>query len=159
MGLVLAPLELRKPSKTGHWEEAVLIDRCEPLLRPLLALKRKAAAQGSALFSFGKGTLTARLRQAAHRLGLDEFNISAYSLRHGGASHDLLCQLRPLQDVKRRGRWAADNSLKRYAKETRLIEVMQRVPVDTIRRASDLQACLAKAIVSHMPANVAAYDV
>lgn len=109
IGLVLAPMELRKPSKTGHWDEAVLSDRCDALIRPLLTLKRKAVAEGAPLFSFRKGMVTPAIRLAGEKSGLSEFNISAYSLRNGGASHDLLCQMRPLQKVKRCGRWASDS--------------------------------------------------
>lgn len=157
VGLVLAPMELRKPSKTGHWDEAVLIDRCDALLGPLLTLKKKAMAEGSPLFSFRRGSMTPAIRRAADDLGLAEFSVTAYSLRHGGASHDLLCQMRPLQEIKRRGRWASDSCLRRYSKETRLIEVMQRVPLATVQRASRLQARLAPTLFACMPPHIAAY--
>lgn len=157
VGLILAPLELAKPSKTVFWEEAVLIDRCDPLISPLLALKGHAIAHDTKLWSFRLGALSARMRQAADRVGLNEFHISAYSLRHGGASHDLLCQLRPLQEVKRRGRWASDSSLKIYSKETRLIEVMQRVPPETVRRATRLQSVLAETLLSRIPPHIRAF--
>eukprot|EP00972_Heterocapsa_arctica_P038827 5721550-Heterocapsa_arctica.AAC.1 len=39
-----------------------------------------------------------------------------YQMRHGGASEDLLSHSRPQDDVKRRGRWSTDSSLRRYAK-------------------------------------------
>lgn len=157
VGLVLAPLELAKPSKTGLWEEAVLIDRCDPIIRPLLALKSHAIAHNTKLWSFCLGALSARMRQATERVGLNEFNISAYSLRHGGASHDLRCQLRPLQEVKRRVRWASDSSLKRFSKETRLIEVMQRVPPETVGRATRLQSVLAETLLNRIPAHLLAF--
>lgn len=91
IGLVLAPSELRMPSKTGNWDEALLIERCDAIVVPLLAMKLKAATEESMHFSFKQEAMTPKIRAAAESLGLAEFNISAYSLRHGGASHDLLC--------------------------------------------------------------------
>lgn len=62
-----------------------------------------------------------------------------------------------MQEVKRRGRWVSDSSLKRYSKETRLIEVMQRVPLPTVEKATRLQERPGPALVAAMPANVASY--
>ena len=39
----------------------------------------------------------------------------AYSLRHAGASHDLLSRQRPMSEIKLRGRWNCDSSVQRYA--------------------------------------------
>ena len=43
-----------------------------------------------------------------------------HDLRHAGASDDLLSGHRALGEVKERGRWAADGSVRRYAKRTRM---------------------------------------
>eukprot|EP00969_Alexandrium_andersonii_P103968 4587497-Alexandrium_andersonii.AAC.1 len=37
-----------------------------------------------------------------------------YQLRHGGASWDRLRRVRTLQEVKQRGQWSADASVRRY---------------------------------------------
>ena len=42
--------------------------------------------------------------------------MALYGLRHGGASHDTLLQLRSYSQVKERGRWATDASVHRYRK-------------------------------------------
>jgi hypothetical protein len=44
--------------------------------------------------------------------------LDSYSLRHGGASADRLDNRRSIAAVKRRGRWRADASLRRYEKST-----------------------------------------
>ena len=87
-------------------------------------------------------------------LGLEAFGLSAYSLRHGGASHDLLCNQRVLAEVKRRGRWASDTSLRRYSKETRLLEVMSRIPALTIQQGHGMQEHLAHHLLALMPVEV-----
>ena len=46
-------------------------------------------------------------------------NSCLYTLRHGGASHDSLHDLRSLASIKERGRWVTDASLVRYKKATR----------------------------------------
>ena len=48
--------------------------------------------------------------------------------RHGGATHDVLSRRRSLLEVKQHGRWASDNSLKRYVKEARLQTEVAKVP-------------------------------
>lgn len=48
------------------------------------------------------------------RFGERGFTTCLYGLRHGGASHDTLNRLRSLQQVKERGRWVTDSSVRRY---------------------------------------------
>lgn len=55
------------------------------------------------------------------------------TLRHGGASHDLLYRIHSLEAVQRRGRWASSKSLRRYGKETRPIELTAALPKCVLR--------------------------
>ena len=43
-------------------------------------------------------------------------DVCMYQLRHGGASEDILSARRTLAEVKTRGHWSQDSSVKRYAK-------------------------------------------
>ena len=105
-----------------------------PLLKPALAfLKCRAASPDAALWSFPRGDLVEVLRAHGNALGLQEINVSLYSLRHGGASRDLLKKYRTLKEIKLRGRWASDSSLRRYSKETKLVDILSRVPPSTLR--------------------------
>ncbi len=45
---------------------------------------------------------------------------SLYRLRHGGASSDVASKNRTLEQFKRRGRWQADESVRRYTQVERL---------------------------------------
>ena len=51
-------------------------------------------------------------------------------MRHGGASHELAVKARPLDEIKKRGRWLTDTSLRRYEKGARLPELLAKIPRD-----------------------------
>ena len=50
-----------------------------------------------------------------------------YALRHGGASYDLLHARRRFEDVKARGRWFTDSSVRRYTKHARALKEAGRL--------------------------------
>ena len=56
-------------------------------------------------------------------------------MRHGGASHDIVHNKRHITAVKKRGRWANDLSLKRYAKDVRLQKVELEASQENLARA------------------------
>ena len=58
-----------------------------------------------------------------------------YRMRHGGASHDIVSNQRSVLEVKKRGRWANDQSLKRYAKGVRLQKVELEAGQEALARA------------------------
>jgi len=80
------------------------------------------------LWTCSPSRIIALFEQAVQRLDLTALCPSRYSLRHGGASHDLLSGTRSLADIKFRGHWKSDNSLMRYAKATRALRDLHRVP-------------------------------
>ena len=51
--------------------------------------------------------------------GTDVLEPSLYALHHGGASHDAASGARSIQEIKDRGRWSSDASLRRYRKTSR----------------------------------------
>ena len=80
---------------------------------------------------------------AARALGLEPLRPCLYALRHGGASDDVLTQRRSMLAVKARGRWASDDSLKRYGKATRLLSEVQKMPPATVAYGARIEAALA----------------
>ena len=68
-------------------------------------------------------------------LGMAMLKPVRYSLRHGGASDDILTRRRSLLEVKRRGQWRTDQSLRRYGKETKAMEELQKLPAETLSYA------------------------
>ena len=51
-----------------------------------------------------------------------------YQLRHTGASMDIATGDRQLQAVKKRGRWSADASVKRYEWSAHVTRVLYMIP-------------------------------
>ena len=106
-----------RPGKTGEMDESVIVDNQSiwPLLEALV--HGKGPIDG--LWTFAPDEVRSMFRRAAAALGL-ETELTLYSLRHGGASDDLLSLRRTRKEVKDRGRWRTDQSLLRYAKRARM---------------------------------------
>ena len=68
------------------------------------------------MWTFTYHMLLSKFKMDCHELGLTD--PSLYRLRHRGASHDAAARLRGIAEIKRRGRWAKDNSVRRYDKRT-----------------------------------------
>ena len=88
----------------------------------------------AALRRFVPRTLTRLPKTTSHTLLLSTFGLSSRSLRHDGAFHDLLHEMRPLAAGKRRGRWLANPLLRPYSRETKMIETFARILVRTLDR-------------------------
>ena len=72
--------------------------------------------------------LSASFKRIMKSAGMTLSDQCLYTLRHGGASHDLLFKLRTLPEIKMRGRWVTDASLVRYTKATRAQAELHRIP-------------------------------
>ncbi|CAK0857394.1 unnamed protein product, partial [Prorocentrum cordatum] len=128
-GLPLHDASVGDPSKTGMFDAAVLLDRCDWLLPSLEALKAQSHPGGS-LWDISPAELQRLFASLVQILGLDPLSPHLYSLRRGGASDDLVTGSRCQEEVKVRGQWATLASLKRYGKTTRLLLEMAKVPED-----------------------------
>ena len=96
-------------------------------------------------------TQAARLfEQAAAATGLSILKPVLYSLRHGGASFDTLFQKRPLPEVKSRGRWRADSSLRRYQKAAPAQQQLCLMPDNVIAHAKNSEAALGDLLNQHL---------
>ena len=73
-----------------------------------------------ALFNFTYLQWLESFKTAAAAVGLKEWFLSLYVLRHTGPSHDYLSKLRSLADIQRRGRWGLESSVRRYEKAARV---------------------------------------
>jgi hypothetical protein len=126
-GLLLNPSAAGAPGKTNLMDESVHVD-LDQFLWPVLAALKAATPDTCSLWDFSVVELRKEFAQCSELLELSALNPQLYSLRHGGASHDLLAMRRPVAAVQRLGRWAAPSSMKRYAKETHLQAALARVP-------------------------------
>ena len=117
--LQLHPAQAGASSKVRIFDDGVPLD--SPILEWLpramlkvLGLRRRKLDEP--MFTFTYGHLLSQFRKACETL--DIVDASLYRLRHGGASHDAASRLRTISEIKRRGRWASDTSVRRYEKRT-----------------------------------------
>ena len=125
-GLLLFPTDLGRPGKTGQYDESIVLDNLaglDQLFHRLQSERRSAET----LWPHTPEQFIALWNQVVIELQLQPLNPCRYALRHGGASEDILSRRRLLVDVKRRGRWVSDSSLKRYGKETRLLSELLKI--------------------------------
>jgi hypothetical protein len=125
-GLLLHDASEGVPGKTGMLDDSVLIDLDRWILPPLAWVKGRLRPEAP-LWSFSMEDIQYQFQRACTHLGLAVISTHLYSLRHGGASHDLLSRRRTPEQVQRRGRWRSEKSLRRYGKETRLLLEMGKV--------------------------------
>ncbi|CAK0883778.1 unnamed protein product, partial [Prorocentrum cordatum] len=124
-----------KASKTAEFDESLVLDLdCDQWLSGVLHRLVAGRSGDEPLFRVGVAEFAALFRRAARRLGVKPEPMP-YLLRHTGASRDFVNQLRPLREVKRRGRWKTDTSVRPYEKGGRLSEQFARLPGPLQRHA------------------------
>jgi hypothetical protein len=130
-GLLLSDQSHGLRGKTGATDESVIVDN-DAWLHPLLDMFHRTRRPSAPLWDFRHRDLVQQFTLAAHRLGLDHIKPRLYSLRHGGVSHDLMSRARTVEAAKKRGRWKTDASLRRYAKESRVLSELAKASPDVI---------------------------
>ena len=81
------------------------------------------------VFDMTVATLHQLFVQGARDAGVLPLMPVPYHLRHTGVSAEMLAGERSLKEAKRRGRWTADSSFRRYSKGGRIAEQMAKLPV------------------------------
>ena len=89
---------------------------------------------------------------AAHTVGFALLKPALYSMRHAGPSNDIADRLRQFRDVKKRGRWAADSSVRRYEKAGMLNQELNRLPTAVRARALEAARRLSEVLGGVFPA-------
>jgi len=130
-GVIVNPVELGIPGKTQTWDDAVIWDT-DPWMGEMFALLLQHRPPGGGLWPETSSQTLDRFYDAVRWLGLEALQPCRYGLRHGGASDDLLTQRRCLAQVKKRGHWRTEASLRRYGKETRILAEVRKVAPSVI---------------------------
>jgi hypothetical protein len=130
------------PGKTGLFDESITLDY-QPDLAPASYALTAGKSPGDDLWPFTTDQDLALRRE----LKLDELDLSRYSMRRGGASRDLLTNLRDRASVKARGRWESDASLKRYGKATRVLKELKKVPPEVLEYALVIEQTLTHCVM------------
>eukprot|EP00435_Cladocopium_sp_Y103_P065410 s1031_g27.t1 len=126
--LNLHPASRQEESKVGLQDETILIDSS---VVPGLGLCLQRQLTGDAKSPLLKVEYTQLKREwetCFQELGLASNHAVLYQLRHSGPSHDRLMSYRHLNEVKKRGRWQSDSSLRRYENHARIAQEFQRLP-------------------------------
>jgi len=119
--VLVRPDELGVPGKTGEFDETVCLDVPElHWLDPHLRYLKTLAPEQGPLWRFDYNALLKAFHSAAAEAGVGHLSPTLYSMRHGGASHDRMINRRPLDEVRKRGRWQTARSVRRYEKHGRL---------------------------------------
>ena len=117
-----------RPSKTGEFDESSVLDLPRwHWLGPALAAMIRGRKLDDQMFQFSALDLT-REMQRVSRIDLGVLPPPVlYMWRHTAASVEFLEQARTLAEVKRRGRWKCDASVRRYEKAGRVGEEFARL--------------------------------
>jgi hypothetical protein len=116
----------REPSKVGTYDDSVILDSVErQWMNPLLGQLHRRLQSNESLWEQSMDEWTKEFRRALRRLKQPETVL--YSLRHSGPTIDVLNHRRTLDQVKRRGGWAADSSVRRYEKASKALALGQHV--------------------------------
>ena len=117
--LRLHPSERQAPSKVGAFDDGIPLENgWAPWIGSAVQRLVKGKARGSKLVDVTYLELRKEFMTAMGHVGLRD--PSLYRLRHGGASSDVASKKRTLEQVKKRGRWQADESVRRYTQVVRL---------------------------------------
>ena len=113
---------------------------------PLVGSSVGTASDGRAI-SFRAGTrrdgLSLETSLGGSRTGTQPRS-PAPTIRHSGPSYDRCHRLRSLLEIKARGRWAADSSLRRYEQHGRLNQEFHRLPQATQKLVMKLEEQMRK---------------
>ena len=105
-----------------------------PHTKQILARLVHDRPPGEKLFATNKAKYVKAWAMASKELDVDLG--PPHSVRHSGPSHDCACGYRSMWQVQRRGRWASEKSVMRYAKSHAWIEARSKVPKDIMQRGT-----------------------
>lgn len=122
-GLIIAPQELGVRTKTGHFEDSVVIgDHPETgWIAGLFAIFMRHVS-GDLFPGLTLHQYETKLAQAERVLLYPAKCVTPHVFRHTGPSNDFYHQRRDLNAIQKRGRWRAKASVRRYEKSSLLIK-------------------------------------
>ena len=149
--LALHPWENEKCSKTGEFDEGLVHNNAEFKLNGVLAFLHRRGRQQTALRTT-YSTWAAAFNRAAVDLGAEPlWQVTLYQLRQSGASHELASHARPLDAIKKRGRWRTDRSLYRYEKGGQLQQQLNLLPPAVLSRCQLCAGNIGKILLRTSP--------
>ena len=104
------------------------------------------------MWSFDRAGLSAAFAQAACLAAVDHLEPQLYSLRHGGASADALRRTRSIEEIKKRGRWTSDASVRRYEKAALAMREERRAGEEALAYGSLIESRLGEVLMGTISA-------
>eukprot|EP00435_Cladocopium_sp_Y103_P010201 s4329_g2.t1 len=129
-GVVIAQQEQEVPTKTGTFDDCVLLDTCcrDYINGVLKKLFLKTKLPGDKIFpDLTLGQYAKIISAACSQLELQKLKLTPHGLRHSGPSTDAFHQIRGAIAIQRRGRWRTASSVTRYQKPGRMLLLHQHV--------------------------------
>ena len=103
---------------------------------------------GARLFPFTHQQFCRAFRAGAEKAQVAQLEAIPYSLRHAGPSHDKLSRKRTIADIKKRGRWRTNQSVRRYENSGNVLKQISKINPEVVasirRQAVTLGDRLAK---------------
>ncbi|CAK0863166.1 unnamed protein product [Prorocentrum cordatum] len=139
LSLVICPQNRGITTKTGAMGDIAALD-CKWQLEPTPLWSALAGApQGKPVWAFTCPELARKFKETRSQLGAPA---PPDMMRHSGPSIDGALQLRPLDEVRKRGRWVSRKSVVRYETAARLSKAWHDLPLATRTRCEALDARL-----------------
>ena len=140
--LALHPFEDSRSSKTGQYDDSIEINLERDLFLGEVFQAAKAR-QGPEDFSVDKTypEYCRVLDQAVSRIDIGALEAVPYQVRHARASADRSPKSHSLEEIMKRGRWAALSSVKRYEKGGRIADQLSKLSATS---RSHLDRCQAQ---------------
>ncbi|CAK0903264.1 unnamed protein product [Prorocentrum cordatum] len=137
--LIICPQTRGVAAKTGAMGDSVVLDcKWQQWMTPLWAALA-GPPRGKPVWTFACPELTNQFTETCSQLGAPAV---PYMMRRSGPSIDRALQFRPLDEVRKRGRWASRKSVVRYEKAARLSKAWHDLPLASQRRCEALDARL-----------------
>ena len=127
--LLLGPLETRVPTKTGVFDDCVILDH--PLLLwtgKHLARLKLGRPPAESIWPFDREQFHRQFKLAARRAGIEKWQVVPYSLRHSGPAWDRATRRLTLPEIQRRGRWLSERTVIRYERSARTLALLSGQP-------------------------------
>ena len=149
--LILSPSTRRGRTKTGQQDDSLRLGVAGRSFVPLVArwLKKRGKDADKVfaplnLVQFGK-----LVAESCDQLKLQTLRIVPHVFRHTGPSSDAHDGLLTLAEIKARGKWASDLSVRRYEKHGMVIRQLARMSVLQVRQASAADQLLPGLVKKH----------
>jgi len=116
----LHPSSRGESSKLLLSDESLMLDSSDLLSLGSFLDRLRTGGPDQPLFKVQYPNMKKSFEKAQEKCGLKNVKYVMYQARHGGPSHDRRHKLRSLVEVKQRGRWVGDSSLRRYEAHARV---------------------------------------